>query len=115
MTSATPKYTNRISRASIWFEHDGHTQTIINAIKANTVAAIGTVATGSLQVQYIFAPKIFTKPDGIPVSILGNASNVMGEFALTSLSLASITLFPCIIQKKMDVPYLKDRTFRRSF
>ena len=59
--------------------------TILNAIRANTVAAIGTVATGSLQLQYLYAPKISTEPDGTPFAILGNASNVMGEFALTSL------------------------------
>jgi hypothetical protein len=74
--------------------------TIINAIRANTVAAIGTVATGLLQLQYIYAPKISTEPDGTPVAILGNASNEMGEFALTSLPLASIKFFPCIIQKE---------------
>ena len=108
MTNAMSKYTDLYpKRADITGSHEQafglntkFTQTIINSIKANTVAAIGIVATGSLQVQYIFAPKVFTKPDGTPVSILGNASNVMGEFALTSLPLASITLFPCVIQKE---------------
>ena len=108
MTSGMPKYTDLYpKRADVTGSHEQAfglntkvTQTIINAIKANTVAAIGTVAAGSLQVQYIFAPKIFTKPDGTPVSIIGNASNVLGEFALTSLSLSSITLFPCISQKE---------------
>lgn len=108
MTTVMPKYTERYpKRADITGSHEQafglntkFTQTIVNSIKANTVAAIGIVATGSLQVQYIFAPKVFTKPDGTPVSILGNASNVIGEFALTSLPLASTTLFPCIIQKE---------------
>jgi len=56
MTSVMPKYTDLYpKRADITGSHEQAfglntkvTQTIINAIKANTVAAIGTVATGSV-------------------------------------------------------------------
>ena len=74
--------------------------TIINFLWANTAAAIGIVAFGSLETQYIFNPQVHTKPNGTPIAILGNASNKMGEFTLVSLYLASISLFPCVIQKE---------------
>ena len=74
--------------------------TIINSLRSNTVAAIGIVAFGSLETQFIFNPQVHTKPNGTPIAILGNASNKMGEFTLVSLSLASIFLFPCVIQKE---------------
>ena len=74
--------------------------TIINSIRSNTVAAIGIVAFGSLETQFIFNPQVCTKPNGTPIAILGNASNNLGEFTLVSLSLALISLFPCVIQKE---------------
>ena len=86
--------------------------TIINSIQANTVAAIGIVALGSLETQFIFNPQVYTKPNGTPIAILVNASNKLGEFTVVSLYLASISLFPCVTQKEenyilphgMDIP-----------
>ena len=74
--------------------------TLENAIRANTVSAVGTIALETMQVQYIFDPKIYTKPDGTPISIIGNGSNKMGEFSLVHLLLSKITLFPCVVQKE---------------
>ena len=74
--------------------------TLENAIRANTVSAIGTIALETMQVQYIFDPKIYTKPDGTPLSIIGNASNKMGEFSLVHLLMSKIMLFPSVIQKE---------------
>jgi hypothetical protein len=62
--------------------------------------AIGIIAFGSLETHFIFNPQVYTKPNGTPISILGNTSNNMGEFTLVSLSLTSISLFPCVIQKE---------------
>jgi hypothetical protein len=73
---------------------------IINSLWDNTVVAIGIVAFGSLETQFIFNPQVYTKPNGTSIAILGNASNKMGEFTLVSLSLALISLFPCVIQKE---------------
>jgi hypothetical protein len=73
--------------------------TIVNSIKAGTVAAVGFVS-GSLETQFIYNPQVHTKLDGTPTSILGNASNVIGEFTLVSLSLESVFLFPYIIRKE---------------
>ena len=74
--------------------------TLVNTIRANTISAIGTAAFDTLRVQYIFDPKIYTKLDGMPISIIGNASNKMGEFSLVHLCIASIALFPCVFQKE---------------
>ena len=41
-----------------------------NAICANTILAIGTIAFNMMQVQYIFDPKLYTTPDGTPISII---------------------------------------------
>ena len=81
--------------------------TLVNAIHANTILAIRTVAFDMLQIQYIFDPKIYTKLDGTPISIIGNASNKMGEFSLVHLRIALIALFPCVIQKELiNIPPL---------
>ena len=73
--------------------------TIVNSIKVGTVAAVGIVS-GSLETMFIYNPQVHTKLDGTPVSILGNASNVIGEFTLVSLSLLPFTLrfgyFNCV-------------------
>jgi hypothetical protein len=55
------------------------TTTIVNSIKAGTVAAVGIVS-GSLETMFMYNPQVHTKLDGTPTSILGNASNVIGEF-----------------------------------
>ena len=46
------------------------TTTLVNAIHANTILAIGTIAFNMMQVQYIFDPKLYTTPDGTPISII---------------------------------------------
>ena len=76
------------------------TTTLVNDIRANTILAISTIAFDMMQLQYIFDPKIYTKPDGMPISIIGNASNKMGKFSLVHLHMIKIALFPCVIQKE---------------
>ena len=73
--------------------------TIVNSIKAGTVAAIGIVNYGSYETLFMYNPQVHTKLDGTPTTILGNASNVIGEFTLVSLSLDSVFLFPYVIRK----------------
>jgi hypothetical protein len=41
--------------------------TIINSIRANTLVAIGIVAFGSLETQFIFNTQVYTKPNGTPI------------------------------------------------
>ena len=60
---------------------------LVGGIKANTIAVIGTLAPGTSIVQYIFAPKIHHDLGGAPKSIVGNASNMLGEFSCVTVPL----------------------------
>ena len=42
---------------------------LIGGIKANTIAAIGTIASGTSIVQYLFVPKIYHDLGGTPIMI----------------------------------------------
>jgi hypothetical protein len=84
---------------------------LIGGIKANTIAAIGTIAMGTSIVQYLFAPKIHHDLGGTPKMIIGNTSNKLGKFSCVAVNLASLKLFGCITQKKkVDamMPYKSD-------
>ena len=71
---------------------------IFNAIKAGTVAAIGTIAyDGTL--QYLFAPRFYYDLAGTPMLIIGNSSNTLGEFNVVMLSLDTIKFSPCVLDK----------------
>ena len=54
---------------------------LVKCIRANIIMAIGTLAPGTSIVQYLFAPKIHHHLGGAPKSIVGNASNKLGEFS----------------------------------
>jgi hypothetical protein len=54
---------------------------VIGGIKANTIAAIGTIAPGTTIIQYLFAPKIQYDLGGAPKMLIGNSSNKLGESA----------------------------------
>ena len=87
--------------------------TLENAIRANTVSAIGTIALETMQVQYIFDPKIYTKPGGTPISIIGNGSNKMGEFSLVHLLMSKIMLSPVSSKRKQQTFYFLGKIFLR--
>ena len=72
---------------------------LIKGIKANTIAAIGTIAPVTSIVQYLFTPKIHHDLGGTPKMIIGNASNKLGEFSCVAMPLASLKMFGCITQK----------------
>jgi len=82
---------------------------LVGSIKANTIAAVGTLAPGTSIVQYLFAPKIHHDLGGTPKLIVGNASNKLGEFSCVTVPIESLKLFACIAkEKKLDtlLPYL---------
>jgi hypothetical protein len=81
----------------------------VRGIRANTIAAIGTLAPGTSIVQYLFSPKIHHDLGGAPKSIVGNASNKLGEFSCVTVPIASLKLFACIAEEKKMMgllPYL---------
>jgi len=73
---------------------------LVGGIKANTIAAIGTLAPGTSISQYLVAPKIHHDLGGAPKSIFRNTSNKLGEFSCMFMTLASLKLFVCIAKKE---------------
>jgi hypothetical protein len=57
-----------------YFDH------ILGGIGAGTIAALGTVAPGSYNLSYIYAPQVHTDLSGNFIGFVGNASNKIGEF-----------------------------------
>jgi hypothetical protein len=58
-----------------YFDH------ILGGIGAGTIAALGTVALGSYNLSYIYAPQVHTDISGNFIGFVGNASNKIGEFS----------------------------------
>jgi hypothetical protein len=52
-----------------YFDH------ILGGIGAGTIAALGTVAPGSYNLSYIYAPQVHTDLSGNFIGFVGNASN----------------------------------------
>ena len=65
---------------------------LINKVTAGSVAAlVGADLNGT--VSHIFAPKVDRNFDGVPENIVGNASDVQGEFSLRVVPVADINYF----------------------
>ncbi len=62
------------------FKFDNFLDCLTGGIRANTIAAIGTINPGSLCLQYLFAPQIHYNLSGEPIAFIGNSSNKKGEF-----------------------------------
>jgi hypothetical protein len=76
---------------------------VIGGIKAKTTAAIGTCAPGLSVVQYLYAPRIHHDLGGEPTLIVGNASNMLGEFSCVYIPFTALRQFVCMAdEKKMD-------------
>ncbi len=72
---------------------------MIGGIKANIIAAIGTINPGFLCTQFLYAPQIHFNPAGDPIAFIGNSSNKKGKFSLIKMNVTSIRLFPYIKDK----------------
>ena len=57
------------------FTFDNFLDHLTGGIRANTIAAIGTINPGSLCLQYLFAPQIHYNLAGAPIAFIGNSSN----------------------------------------
>jgi hypothetical protein len=58
-----------------YFDH------ILGGIGASTIAALGTVAPGSYNLSYIYAPQVHTDLSGNFIGFVGNASNKIAKFS----------------------------------
>ena len=72
---------------------------LIGGIRAETIAALGTVVPGSLSLQYLHAPQIHCNLSGKPVAIVGNCLNKPGKFTMIKIDVASIRAFPLFKDK----------------
>ena len=73
---------------------------LIGGMRAETIAALGTVVPGSLSLQYLHAPQLHCNMSSKPVAIVGNCSNIPGKFTMIKIDVASIHFFPLFKDKK---------------
>jgi hypothetical protein len=76
-----------------YFDH------ILGGIGAGTIAALGTVALGSYNLSYIYAPQVHTNLSGNFLGFVGNASNKIGEFSCIHIHKDSFGFFQMIDSK----------------
>jgi hypothetical protein len=72
---------------------------INGGIGAGTIAALGTVAPGSFNLSYIYAPQVHTNLSGNFMGFVGNASNNIGEFSCVHIHKDSFGFFQIINSK----------------
>jgi hypothetical protein len=73
-----------------YFDH------ILGGIGAGTIAALGTVAPGSYNFSYIYAPQVHTDLSRNFIGFVGNASNKIGEFSCIHIHKDAFGLFQII-------------------
>jgi hypothetical protein len=73
-----------------YFDH------ILGGIGAGTIAALGTLAPGSYNLSYIYAPQVHTDLSGNFIGFIGNASNKIGEFSCAHIHKDAFGLFQII-------------------
>jgi hypothetical protein len=89
------------------FKFDNFLDYLTGGIRANTIAAIGTINPGSLCIQYLFAPQIHYDLSGTPIAFIGNSSNKKGEFSMIKVNIESIRVFAYIKDKATWAPDLR--------
>jgi hypothetical protein len=73
-----------------YFDH------ILGGIDAGTIAALGTVALGSFNLSYIYAPQVHTDLSSNFIGFVGNSSNKIGEFSCIHIHKNAFGLFHII-------------------
>jgi hypothetical protein len=72
---------------------------ILGGIGSSTIAALGTVAPGSYNLSYIYAPQVHTNLSRNFLGFVGNASNKIGEFSCIHIHKDSFGFFQIINSK----------------
>ncbi len=76
-----------------YFDH------ILGGIGTGTIAALGSVALGSCNLSYTYAPQVHTNLSGNFLGFVGNASNKIGEFSCIHIHKDSFGFFQIINSK----------------
>ena len=71
------------------FKFDNLLNCLMGGIKANTIAAIGTINPGSLFLQYHFVPQIHYDLSDEPIAFIGNSTNKKGKFSMIRINVES--------------------------
>ncbi len=71
-TTSIPKRPDLMGKPDQVFIFTNFMDHLIGGIKAKTITALGTVAPGSLGLQYLHAPQLHCNLSGKPVAIIGN-------------------------------------------
>jgi hypothetical protein len=87
--TGSPDQAYNLLRAK-YFDH------ILGDIGAGTIAALGTVAPGSYNLSYIYAPQVHTDLSGNFIGFIGNTSNKIGEFSCVHIHKDAFGLFQII-------------------
>jgi hypothetical protein len=69
---------------------------ILGGIGAGTIAALETVAPGSYNLSYIYAPQVHTDLSGNFIGFVGNSSNKISEFSCVHIHKDAFGLFQII-------------------
>ena len=81
------------------FKFDNFLDCLASGIRANKIAAIGTINPGSLCLQYLFAPQIHYNLYGAPIAFIEKSFNKKGEFSMIKVNVESIRAFAYIKDK----------------
>jgi hypothetical protein len=73
-----------------YFDH------ILGGIGTGTITALGTIALGSYNLSYIYAPQVHTDLSSNFIGFVGNASNKIGEFSCIHIHKDTFGLFQII-------------------
>jgi hypothetical protein len=73
---------------------------ILGGIGAGTIASLGTVAPGSYNLSYIYAPQVHTDLSGNFIGFVGIAFNKIGEFSCIHIHKDAFGLFQIIDSNK---------------
>lgn len=89
-TASIPKRPDLTGKPDQVFKFTNFMDHLIGGIRAETISALGTIAPGSLSLQYLYAPQLHCNLSGKPVAIVGNCSNKQGEFTMIKIDVVSI-------------------------
>ena len=98
-TNSFPKRNNITEAPDQVFKFDNFLDCLMSGIRANTIAAIGTINPGSLCLQYLFAPQIHYDLSGDSIAFIENSSNKKGKFRMIKINVESICAFAYIKDK----------------
>ena len=88
-----PRRSDVTGTANQVYEIDNFVEFAIKTICANNVSAISSVDANGHFI-HIHAPSIYENLQGEPTEIVGNASDVQGEFCMVKIKIKDLKFFP---------------------